>query len=472
MTRLSIAIVGHSNVGKTSLVAALTRDAELRIEEEPGTTRTHYEKVFEIAGQEVLGFVDTPGFETAGRINRRLDAAAEGAGSAAPDGRTLLESFLADPATDDEFGTEKEALRGALKADLLAYVADVTVPPTGQQRQEVRLLRRVGVPVVAVLNVLAEGDRRDDWDEMLRREHIDMVVPLDAWVFPAEQEERFYKVLAAVRPEHEEQFARVTRLRAAQRNAQRTRSGLLIAGMLVDCLAFRLEDSWPSQKEAMRHRAEANERFKRQLRQCERACCADLARNYGFGGLQVEGAGLKVESWSGDWRGDLFDPAALRRYGVSAGTLGVAGAVGGSLLDGVGGMGFGTVIGGGVGVAAGLLVGRRVSTSVDSAGKLQVGPVDAVRFPSVLLNRAVDCWSELAGRSHARRDGLELRRPPEGSEQRLGARAVARLNRLARRIRKRPEWSGVQDVARNTPERDRAIDEVAELVEGLLELDQ
>ncbi len=467
MSRLSIAIVGHSNAGKTSLVAALTRDARLRITETPGTTRQHYEKVWTIAGEEVIGFIDTPGFETARAINDLLDAAEERADDQ-PDGRALVDAFLGETATDDEFAMEKEALRGAIKADLLAYVADVQAEPRGQSRQEVRLLRRLGVPIVAVLNVLSEEDHREAWETMFRREHVDMVVPLDAHAFARDQEARFYQVLALVHPQHEARFERVTRLRDAQRKANRNRSARTIAEMLLDCLAFRLESSWSSRKEALKHRVEANERFKRLLRQRERICFSDLSRIYGFGGLEVDGDGLEVGSWSGDWRGDLFDPQALKRYGASAGSLALAGAITGSLLDGVGGMGIGTALGGGLGAAAGLLLGRRVSTSVDGAGLLTVGPVDGIQFPSVLLNRAVDCWGELEARSHARQDDLKLpERDPE-AESRLGPRGLGRLARLARRIRRRGEWSGVEAPARNTAERARTLDELAELVESLL----
>lgn len=467
MSRLSVAIVGHSNAGKTSLVAALTRDAQLRITDTPGTTRQHYEKLWTIAGEEVLGFIDTPGFETARAINDLLDRAGEQADDE-PDGRSLVDAFLADASSDDDFAMEKEALRGALKADLLAYVADVQAEPRGQSRQEVRLLRRLGVPIVAVLNVLSDEDHRAAWEEMFRREHVDMVVPLDAHEFAREAEARFYKVLALVHPQHEARFERVTRLRDAQRRADRTRSARTIAEMLVDCLSFRLESTWASRKEAQGHRREANERFKRLLRQRERICFADLARIYGFGGLEVDGGGLQVESWSGDWRGDLFDPQALKRYGASAGSLALAGAITGSFLDGVGGMGIGTALGGGLGAAAGLVLGRRVSTSVDGAGRLTVGPVDGIQLPSVLLNRAVDCWAELESRSHARKDGLELPEADLDAEPRLGARGLGRLARLSRRIRRRSEWSGVEAPARNVAERARTVDEIAELVESLL----
>ena len=459
---LKVAVVGHSNVGKTSLVAALTRDASLEVREEAGTTRSHYSRAFVLGGEPVISFVDTPGFETAGRINRWLDA--EG-GADSPDGRTLLQRFLEDAETDEAYREEKEALAGALEADVLAYVADVTADPSGQQRQEVRLLRRAGVPVIAVLNVLAEGDRRDAWTELLRREHVDTVVPLDAWTFSPGQEAHFYRALAVLRPEMAGALDRVVALRARQAEASMRAAARAVAELLVDVLSFRLEESYASQTEGRKHRDEANAGFKRRLRRREQRAFQTLSELYGFPALEVQGGTLDVESWSGTWQGDLFDPQALRRYGLSAGTLGVIGAVTGSALDAVGGMGFGTVLGGAIGVGAGLALGRRVSTSVDGAGALRVGPVDAVQFPSLLLHRALELWAHLRDRSHARRDDVSLAATPG---PRLSATEAVRLNRLARRCSKHPRWSRLEAGAEASAERGAAEADLAALIVSVM----
>lgn len=459
---LQLAVVGHTNVGKTSLVSALTRDASLEVREEAGTTRSHYSRTFVLAGQPLIRFVDTPGFETAGRINRWLDRTG---GDDPPDGRALLEAFLADAETDELYREEKEALRGALAADVLAYVADVTTEPSGQQRQEIRLLRRAGVPVIAVLNVLAQEDRRAEWTELLRREHVDTVVPLDAWAFSPEQEAHFYRALAVLRPEMAGALERVLELRGDQAATAQRAAARLLGELLVDALAFRLEESYPTKTEALKARDEANAGFKRRLRRREQQAFEALAGLYGFPSLEVQGENLSVESWSGTWQGDLFDPQALRRYGVSAGTLGLVGAVTGSVLDGVGGMGLGTVLGGAVGVGAGLALGRRVSTSVDGKGQLSVGPVDSVQFPAMLAHRGLELWSHLEGRSHARRDGVAL---DTVGGPRLGAPQVARLNRLARRCRKQPKWSRIAAGAEAGAEREATVGELADLLAGAM----
>jgi GTPase SAR1 family protein len=458
---LAIALVGHSNVGKTSLVAALSRDADLQIAEEAGTTRVADRREFRLDGQPLLVFLDTPGFEEASRIGKWLDAV-EGD----LDGPARVEAFLADEATHVRFSAEKEALRAAGGADVLAYVADVSQPPSGQQRHELRLLRRTGVPMIAVLNVLDDADRRAEWTDTLRREGIDTIVPLDAHAFPAQQEADFYAALGLLRPEHRGRLESVAQLRQRRAVGLRRGSARVIAELLVDGLSFTLGESAASKEAAETRRKPLNDRFQAMLRERERRAWLQLLELHGFDRLQLDEQKLVVESFSGAWQDDLFDPSALRRYGVSAGTLAVVGAIGGSLLDAVGGLGAGTVIGGLAGAAAGVAVGRRVSTTVH-AGGVEVGPVDAVQFPSVLLHRAVEVYGQVEARSHARNTGAVG--VSEGGTARLGATGVARLNGLARRIRRKPAWSGVQGPPPADADRARVVDELLELVHELLQ---
>lgn len=454
---LVIALAGHANVGKTSLVSALTRDATLLVDEKAGTTTASYDKTFSIAGEEVLRFVDTPGFEFVSRINRWLDEQGDSAG---PDGRTRIRAFL-DAGVHDRHALEKEALRGVLAADVIAYVADVSLAPEGQVVQEVRLLRRAGVPMIGVLNNLHAGADPAGWVDMLRLQGVDNIVQLDALRFPADQEAGFYRALSVLRPEQASRLDRVQELRAQLDDELLVSSALVVGEVLVDCLAYRREERFGSDDEAKKARSGVNRRFQEALREREARGFRDLARVYGFGGSQVEGGELDVPTWSGAVTDDLFDADAIKRYGVSAGTLGAVGAVTGSLLDAVGGFGIGTVLGGGMGVAAGLLLGRQVSTRIE-AGTVVVGPVDAVQFPSVLLNRALACWMAVRARSHADRSRVEVRVDPE----RLDAREVGGLIRKARSCSKHPEWSAID--GRGDPDRARAVRDLAKLAEQLL----
>ncbi len=460
---LTIALAGHANVGKTSLVSALIRDASLLVAEGAGTTTEHYVKTFSIAGTPVLAFVDTPGFARASRINKWLDERG-GVGSQRLDDRSVVQAFLDDPDVPAALNPEKEALRGVLKAQVIVYVAGLAHDPQGQNVQEVRLLRRVRVPMIAVLNYVSDDEEAPRaWRDMLNREGIDAIVNLDAMSFPADQERAFYNALRVLRPEHGAAFDRISALRETLKVQNLRKSAVVIAEMLVDSLAFRHVTTHPDAEEAKRYRSTANKRFKEALRAREQECFAELASIYGHGAASIGGASLQVQSWSGEVTDDLFDVEAIRRYGVSAGTLAAIGAVTGSLLDGVGGLGFGTVIGGGLGFAAGLFLGRRVSTSVDG-DTLTVGPVDAIQFPSVLLNRSLDCWRQLATRSHADRSAVDVH---VAEPVRLGPTGVRALNKHARKCSKRAEWSRI-DGRSVPPERGAAVTGLAEVAEELL----
>ena len=463
---VTIALAGHANVGKTSLVSALTRDATLAVDEAAGTTRSHYVKTYSIAGQDILGFVDTPGFEFGSRINRWLDEhGGKGADRAA--GRTSLKAFLADEGTTARHDKEKEALRGVLSADVIAYVADIAMDAEGQVVQEVRLLRRAGVPMIGVLNNLHQDSvRADDWVEMLRREGVDNIVRLDALRFPADQEESFYVALGVMRPEHLDTFRRIRALREKLDEQNLLLAAVAIAEMLVDTLSFQHRTNHDSEEEAKRYRVAANERFKSMLRDRERGGFRSIADLYGFAASAVEEEALEVESWSGAVSDDLFDADALRRYGLSAGTLAAVGAITGTVVDAaMGGFSLGvpTLLGGIGGVAAGLWLGRRISTQID-AGTLTVGPVDSVQFPAVLLHRAVDCWRQVARRSHADRGDLLI---GAGGREALAVSDVKGLMRIARRCGKNPDWSRLGGAA-GGPGRSQAVDQLTQLAEQLL----
>jgi GTPase SAR1 family protein len=460
-----IALVGHSNVGKTSLVAALARDASLEVREEAGTTRAHYETILSIDGTPVLSFVDTPGFESADEINRVLDRLS--GGSDGLDGRASIEAFLLDGATDEAFRPEKEALRGVLKSDVIVYVVDVTRPPGGQQRQELRLLRRAGVPLMAVLNLLFDGDDRDAWREMLRREQVFNIVPLDAMEFPERQEAAFYDEIAKLRPEREDDVQRVRRLRSARATAAGDEAARRIAEGFVDMMAFRLVRDFATRDEALAARAGANEEFKQRLRDRERRVFDQIGSMYGFPETGVRGDMLDVAGASGDFVADIFDPEALRRYGASMLTSVAAGAITGSVLDGVGAMGFGTALGAVGGGVLGHFVGRRITVDVDAKGTLSIPSLPAVRYAPVLVNRAVTVARMFASRSHARRGDISLTEDGTG----VGAATLTKLARLAARCRRNRRWSAMDPEPDRGAQRARTIDDLTDVVRPLLRLD-
>ncbi|MFD2378263.1 GTPase [Ottowia pentelensis] len=61
---LIVAVVGHTNAGKTSLLRTLTRQVDFgEVSERPGTTRHAEALALRLDGQVAARFIDTPGLE-------------------------------------------------------------------------------------------------------------------------------------------------------------------------------------------------------------------------------------------------------------------------------------------------------------------------------------------------------------------------------------------------------------------------
>ena len=117
-----IAVVGHTNAGKTSLLRTLTRQVAFgRVSDRPGTTRHAEAVALRLGGQEQVHFVDTPGLEDAVALGEFLQQQA---------GDTRLQrmqAFLRGPeARGGAFEQEAKVLRTLLeRADAAMLVLDV-----------------------------------------------------------------------------------------------------------------------------------------------------------------------------------------------------------------------------------------------------------------------------------------------------------------------------------------------------------
>src|SRR5262245_51062852 len=121
---LKVAVVGHTNTGKTSLLRTLSRDVTFgEVSDRPATTR-HVEGIsLSVAGQPVIELFDTPGLEDSIALldhleSMRADRRVEGIDLV----RRFLESDLAH--AGGRFAQEAKALRQVLASDVALYVID------------------------------------------------------------------------------------------------------------------------------------------------------------------------------------------------------------------------------------------------------------------------------------------------------------------------------------------------------------
>ena len=186
---LKLAVVGHTNVGKTSLLRTLTRDVGFgEVSHRPSTTRHVEGARLSVDGEALLELYDTPGLEDAIALLdylERLDRPGERL-----DGPARLARFLEGSEARQRFEQEAKVLRQLLASDAGLYVIDAREPVLAKYRDELQVLASCGKPLLPVLNFVSSSDHREpDWREALARLGLHALVRFDS-VAPPEDGER------------------------------------------------------------------------------------------------------------------------------------------------------------------------------------------------------------------------------------------------------------------------------------------
>ncbi len=155
---VKVAVVGHTNTGKTSLLRTLTRDVEFgEVSDRPATTRHVEGTSVSVDGETLLELYDTPGLEDSIGLLDHLEAMR---GGRRVEGIELIKGFLAAPEARGAFSQEAKAIGRVLQSDIALYVIDARDRVLGKHRDELDILARCARPVVPVLNFTASADAR------------------------------------------------------------------------------------------------------------------------------------------------------------------------------------------------------------------------------------------------------------------------------------------------------------------------
>src|SRR5690606_14249372 len=118
---LKLAVVGHTNVGKTSLLRTLTRDVEFgEVSHRPSTTRHVEGSVRSLEGEALQELYDSLGLEDAIELLGYFERLAPPGERV--DGPARIERFLAGPEARQRFEQEAKVLRQLLASDAGLYV--------------------------------------------------------------------------------------------------------------------------------------------------------------------------------------------------------------------------------------------------------------------------------------------------------------------------------------------------------------
>lgn len=239
MKPLKLAVVGHTNVGKTSLLRTLTRDVGFgEVSHRPSTTRHVEGARLSVDGEALLELYDTPGLEDAIALLdylERLERPGERL-----DGPARLARFLEGSEARQRFEQEAKVLRQLLASDAGLYVIDAREPVLAKYRDELEVLASCGKPLLPVLNFVSSAHHREpDWREALARLGLHALVRFDSVAPPEDGERRLYESLALLLENARGQLERLIADQQAQRLARQQSAARLIAELLIDCAACR-----------------------------------------------------------------------------------------------------------------------------------------------------------------------------------------------------------------------------------------
>ncbi len=401
---LKLAVVGHTNTGKTSILRTLLRDVYFgEVKNEAATTR-HVERAQltdSQTGEALVTLYDTPGLEDASGLMDWL----EDNTASRRDGIERLQQFLAADIAmgaaagfDDSFedySQEAKVVRQLLASDMAIYVVDAREPVLGKYKDELAILSWAAIPVMPVFNFTDSQDANiDAWQTMLARRNLHISTRFDSVAFEFEDEMRLWQNLATMLT-HSEMLDQLMQRRREDWAQLYDEANIVIADFLINVAAFVREindddDPLP----VLTQMQEA-------VRQTERAMQHKLLNLYKFYDNAVAATPLELQAY----QQDPFDPELLKSYGIRT----TSGAAAGALIGlGIDAAALGTTLG--LGAALGAIGGGLLSNTSSIADKitgvkrLYIDPATL----TLLATRALDLLSALRHRGHAATDTTQL----------------------------------------------------------------
>jgi hypothetical protein len=341
---VAVAVVGHTNTGKTSLLRTLTRDAAFgNVSDRPATTRAVQGVALLADGEPVVALFDTPGLEDALGVSALMTQRHAGAS----DPVAAVEAFIAGDHGHGRYEQEAKVLRQLLRSDAALYVIDAREPVLAKHREELRLLAACGKPLMPVLNFVASAEAdAGHWRDALARLGLHVLAEFDTVVYDHDAEQRVFDKLGTLLETRRKNFARLAAARRREREALIDAACRVIAELLIDAAGARERGAAEADPEALA--AKLQDR----VRSAEQRCVDALLDLFRFELGTYQPPALPLQQ--GRWQLDAFDPETLRRFGIRTGSAAAAGGAAGLAIDAaVGGMSLGaaTALGAGIGAS-------------------------------------------------------------------------------------------------------------------------
>ncbi len=452
---LNVAVVGHTNTGKTSLIRTMLRSTKFgTIEDEAGTTR-HVEQATIFADNEpILYLHDTPGLEDSNALYLHLQTISKSAKLLSA--TAVLAEFVATTTVDDLLEQESKVIRQVLRSDVLLYIIDVREPVLEKYRYELEILSKASKPIIPVFNFIANHHQElTRWREQLAAFNIHTALEFDTVAFTFEAEKRLYQKMQTLVETHYQQLQKLIDYRANVWNQLCFSGAKCVTELIVNVACHREIKNSNLEKVT---NALAASRLQDYVRKAEQRCLNDLLGIFNFSEKDV--AIQKIPVSNGHWQLDIFAPGILKAYGLDIGSNAAKGAAAGAGIDlMVGGLSLGAASALGAIAGAGWSTFRRYGKEIKAAVQGTQWLCADENTLQVLYLRQQQLLEKLMHRGHAAFQAVEVEASDAG-------KLPDNWSEIITILRQNPAWQE-SSVYRNNNKQYQEIE--AKLVNTLLD---
>ncbi len=404
---VAFAVVGHPNEGKSSVVSTLAEDDSVRISPTPGETLVCRRFPVVIDGREIIGFVDTPGFQNPVQGLEWMRA------YAGPDGE-IAAAFRKAHLGNPEFRDDCELFLPVAEGAGIIYVVDGSRPLRNVDRAEMEILRLTGRPRMAIINCKEDETRYlEAWKNEFRK-HFNAVRVFNAHRATYAERIALLENLKGIDQDWQPQLETVINAFRQDWRRRNEQSAEIICQMLETAMTHRLRRNVTDKVDEGALITKLQKTYNEEVSELEKKAHQKIRRLFKHNIFNIDlPAGSILET-------DLFSEETWQLLGLTKKQLitaaGLSGAAVGAVLDiAAHGLTFGifTTIGGVAGAGwaalggAGKLAKTRVAGIPLGGRQFRVGPSENIQLLYILLDRALIFYSHIINWAHGRRDYAE-----------------------------------------------------------------
>ncbi len=422
---LKIAIVGHTNTGKTSLIRTITRERNFGEVRNEASTTIDVAEIKRSSDQLTLTYIDTPGIEDAMGVLDLLE-------NRYPS-RTRMEEadnllrFANDPEVETEFEQEVKVIKQLFEADLTCYIVDCRLPFLPKFDDELTLIEKTHRPILPILNFI-QGEYLDIWKQHLKAHGIHHYLEFDTIMPP--QKRRFYEQIAIMFPELYQEIMACIQLEEIAEQTRFHTAMELCANFYLNLMTLQVK------KKRGTNADKIMKSLNQSIEKLEQSTLQNLLNCYQFNKEDIAYFAVAVEG--SQYEQELFTSENLIDFSVQ---FGKGAGVGAGLFAGIDALaGFTTL---GAASATGAILGGLAASFKHYGSSLMDHLQDLETFCvndeaiAHLLSRMLYMVGALSGRSHAELTPIYLNQIKDLKEDQSALQAFIHDNRY---LRAHPEY--------------------------------